>query len=393
MLSDNSSNNNREIIMNKIVLYNLIPTQPLRSKRHGGGRYGECVIRRVIMRNYPVICIYDSKKWLNPEIKGLIEKHHIKLYDINDNSISDIVKSEGVQTYYTPMVNKNSIGEFGCKMVGTIHGLRSMEMPTDKWYCKYKGWKNTVQYLVYLLFGKVYRKKISRFLSDTLRKDNFFPVTVSQHSAYSLKIWFQDDIKKRGIPVFYSPSTNVGKEITTPKYSEKYVLLVSAFVPFKNGLRAIVALDRLFSAGNLKDVKVKVTGLSSPQRYCYKVKNPDKFDFLGFVSDEELEQLYHDAYCLVYPSLNEGFGYPPVEAMHYGVPVLASPFTSITEVCADAAIYFNPFSIEEIMGRILFIMNEDVRKLYSTKALEQYKKIHLKQEEDLNKLVDYIFSV
>lgn len=378
--------------MNKIV-FNLIPTQPLRSKRHGGGRYGECVIRRVIMRNYPVICIYDSKKWLNPEIKELIEKHHIKLHDINDNSICDIVKKEGVQTYYTPMVNKNSIGEFGCKMVGTIHGLRSMEMPTDKWCCKYKGWKNTVQYLVYLLFGKVYRKKISRFLSYTLRKDNFFPITVSQHSAYSIKIWFQNDIKEREIPVFYSPSTNVGREITTPKYSEKYVLLVSAFVPFKNGLRAIVALDRLFSAGYLKDVKVKVTGLSTPQRYCYKVKNPDKFDFLGFVSDEELEQLYHDAYCLVYPSLNEGFGYPPVEAMHYGVPVLASPFTSITEVCADAAIYFNPFSIEEIMGRILFIMNENVRKLYSTKALEQYKKIHLKQEEDLNKLVDYIFSV
>ena len=170
-------------------------------------------------------------------------------------------------------------------------------------------------------------------------------------------------------------------------------MLVSAFVPFKNGLRAIVALDRLFSAGNLKDVKVKVTGLSTSQKYRYKIENPDKFDFLGFVSDEELEQLYHDAYCLVYPSLNEGFGYPPVEAMHYGVPVLASPFTSITEVCADAAIYFNPFSIEEIMGRILYIMNEEVRKLYSAKAFEQYNKIHLKQEEDLNKLVDYIFSV
>lgn len=379
--------------MNKKVLYNLIPTQPLRSKRHGGGRYGECVIRRIIMRSAPVICIYDSKKWLNPEIRELIDQHHIKLYDINDSSISDIVKKEGVQTYYTPMVNRNTIVELGCNIVGTIHGLRSMEMPTDKWYCRYKGWKNTAEYVVYLLLGKVYRNKISRFLSDTLRKDNFLPVTVSNHSAYSISIWFQDDIKKSKIPVFYSPSTNIGKEIKTRKYSEKYVLLVSAFVPFKNGLRAIVALDRLFTAGHLKDVKVKVTGLSTPQRYRYKIKNCGKFDFLGFVSDEELEQLYHDAYCLVYPSLNEGFGYPPIEAMHYGVPVLASPFTSITEVCADAAIYFNPFSIEEIMGRILYIMDEDVHKTYSTKALEQYKRIHFKQEEDLDRLVDYIFSV
>lgn len=379
--------------MNKKVLYNLIPTQPLRSKRHGGGRYGECVIRRIIMRNYPVICIYDSKKWLNPDIKDLIEQNHVTLYDINDFSIREIVEKEAIQTYYSPMVNRNSIEELDCKLVGTIHGLRSMEMPTDKWFCKYKGWQNTALYCVYLLFGNVYRKKVSRFLSYILRKDNFLPVTVSQHSAYSIKIHFQDDIKKKDIPVFYSPSTNIEKEITTQKYSEKYVLLVSGFVPFKNGLRAVVALDRLFSTGNLKDVKVKVTGLSSAQRYRYTIKNSDKFDFLGFVSDEELEQLYHDAYCLVYPSLNEGFGYPPIEAMHYGVPVLASPFTSISEVCADAAIYFNPFSIEEIMGRLLFIMDENNRKLHSEKALNQYKKIHLKQEEDLNKLVDYIFSV
>jgi glycosyltransferase involved in cell wall biosynthesis len=169
--------------------------------------------------------------------------------------------------------------------------------------------------------------------------------------------------------------------------------MVSGARPEKNNLRAIKALDYLFSNGYLDDLNVKITGVKSGDIYRYKIKNIERFDFLGFVSDEELEQLYHDAYCLVYPSLNEGFGYPPVEAMHYGVPVLASPFTSITEVCADAAIYFNPFSIEEIMGRILFIMNENVRKLYSTKALEQYKKIHLKQEEDLNKLVDYIFSV
>lgn len=379
--------------MNKKVLFNLIPTQPLDSKRHGGGRYGECVIKRIIMRNHPVICIYDSKKWFNPEIKELIDQHQIKLYDVNDYSIRDIVDKETIQTYYTPMVNRNTIDELNCNIIGTIHGLRSMEMPTDRWFCKYKGWKNTARYLVYLLFGNAYRNRVSRFLSETLRKDNFLPVTVSQHSAYSIKVHFQDDIRNKKVPVFYSPSTNIDKEITTQKYSEKYVLLVSAFVPFKNGLRAVMALDRLFSTGNLKDVKVKVTGLSSPKKYRYKIKNNDKFDFLGFVSDEELEQLYHDAYCLVYPSLNEGFGYPPVEAMHYGVPVLASPFTSITEVCADAAIYFNPFSIEEIMGRILFVMDEDVRKVYSEKALNQYKKIHLKQEEDLNKLVDYIFSV
>ena len=107
----------------------------------------------------------------------------------------------------------------------------------------------------------------------------------------------------------------------------------------------------------------------------------------------ELEQLYHDAYCLVYPSLNEGFGYPPIEAMHYGIPVLASPFTSITEVCGDAVIYFNPFSIEELMGRLLYIASSESRNLYSQKSLRQYEIIYEKQTNDLSALVDYIYQL
>ena len=113
---------------------------------------------------------------------------------------------------------------------------------------------------------------------------------------------------------------------------------------------------------------------------------------LGYVDDYDLQQLYHDAYCFIYPSLNEGFGYPPLEAMHYGVPVIASSFSSIPEVCGDAVLYTNPFSIEEIMNRILMMTDTNIHNKLKNKSLSQYKMITKKQKEDLDKLIDYIYD-
>ena len=114
---------------------------------------------------------------------------------------------------------------------------------------------------------------------------------------------------------------------------------------------------------------------------------------MGFVDDDELEQLNHDAYCLIYPSLNEGFGYPPLEAMRYGTPVVASPVTSISEVCGESVIYFNPFSIEELKSRLLMITDFNIHKQYSEKGYRRYLAIHEKQERDLDLLIDYLYNI
>jgi len=216
-------------------------------------------------------------------------------------------------------------------------------------------------------------------------------VTVSEHSAAAFKTFFPE-FKDREIPVFYSPNTSV-LNIDKRRYDEKYFLLVSAGRPFKNCLRAVKALDRLFSEGYLKDYRVKITGDRGPSTFLYKIANKNKFDFMGYVDEQELDQLYHDAYCLIYPSLNEGFGYPPLEAMHYGTPVLASPLSSIPEVCQGAAIYFNPFSVDEIMNRILLITDETRHSKYSDLALKQFEIIKKRQDEDLDKLIDYLYAM
>ena len=205
-----------------------------------------------------------------------------------------------------------------------------------------------------------------------------------------IKAYFPS-FKDRKVPVFYSPSTSSDKELSL-KYTDKYFLLVSGNRFEKNNLRAIKALDMLFQGGYLKGYKVRIAGAKSSKIFRYKIKCKENFEFFDYLEDADLEQLYHDAYCLIYPSLNEGFGYPPLEAMHYGVPVLASAFASITEICEGASIYFNPFSIEEIAARILYICNMDVHREYAKRGVNQFNKVATKQKVDLDALIDYLYK-
>lgn len=377
--------------MNK-VLFDLNATQPMGgAKRHGGGRYGEVVLSRIIERGLPVVCYYDSRKWLNPGIRSLLSDS--VLVDISTNSFEDILQRTGCNTIYSCLPNKELFRFNGCRIIGTIHGLRRLEEPADAFCLKYKStnWKGLLLFLFKSIAPRCYKRFLCNYYQKQWDNPNFQFVTVSKHTSNSLKVFFPKYVKNDA-PIFYSPSTDTESiEINNTMYYENFFLLVSANRSEKNCLRAIIALDNLFSNGELNDFSVRITGVSNANDYKYKIKNKERFHFMGYVDDQSLTQLFHDTYCLIYPSLNEGFGYPPLEAMRYGKPVLASPFTSINEVCDNAAIYFNPFSIEEIEARILQIQNHEEYQKYSNRAKVQYSIIKKIQNQDLDKLVDYIY--
>jgi glycosyltransferase involved in cell wall biosynthesis len=84
----------------------------------------------------------------------------------------------------------------------------------------------------------------------------------------------------------------------------------------------------------------------------------DQVVWAGFVTDGELKALYGDAACLVFPSLYEGFGLPPLEAMYCGCPVIVSNEASLPEVCGDAAMYCDAKSIDDIAAKISLMMGD-----------------------------------
>ena len=80
---------------------------------------------------------------------------------------------------------------------------------------------------------------------------------------------------------------------------------------------------------------------------------PEAVESLGVVTRAELAALYRRATCLVFPSLYEGFGLPPLEAMACGCPVAASNVGAMPEVCGDAAVLFDPTDIEDMTRAIV----------------------------------------
>ena len=321
----------------------------------------------------------------------MLEKNGIPLFDLSKRSAAQIVEDENISLFFEPSnVDYKRLCDIKCHIVGTLHGLRTLETPVEWNAFLYKlPIKEFFKHLFKRVFTNFYHQTIRTRLKPLLESSNIRLVTVSRHSASSFKVFFPQS--QTDIPVFYSASTSV-INTSLQKYCEKYFLLVSANRTYKNNLRAIIALDKLFSMGYMRDFRVKVTGIVTSKAFWYKIKNREKFDFLGFVDEKELDQLYHDAYCFIYPTLNEGFGYPPLEAMHYGVPVLSSPLSSIPEVCGGNVIYFNPFSVEEMMNRILMILDDKVHKKYSRLSRERYEVITQKQNKDLDGLIDYIYS-
>ena len=146
-----------------------------------------------------------------------------------------------------------------------------------------------------------------------------------------------------------------------------YLLTVGTLEPRKN-------LPRLFEAFRLlKDRyhiphKLVVAGPGGWKNQdvfqgVRRLKLTDAIVLAGYVPREVLVSLYRHAAMLVYPSLYEGFGLPPLEAMASGCPVAVSSTSSLPEVVGEAGVYFNPMDVEDIAQAIYQILkSSDLRE-------------------------------
>jgi glycosyltransferase involved in cell wall biosynthesis len=129
-----------------------------------------------------------------------------------------------------------------------------------------------------------------------------------------------------------------------------YLLYVGSLEPRKNLPRLLQAWARVQPLLGV-EVELVVAGAKGNSRVFESARLdplPPRVQFTGYVSDEQLPCLYSGALALVYPSLYEGFGLPPLEAMACGTPVVTSNGTSLPEVAADVAVLVDPEDIDSI---------------------------------------------
>jgi len=112
-------------------------------------------------------------------------------------------------------------------------------------------------------------------------------------------------------------------------------------------------------------IRLRVAGapLTSEERWqIHLLGMSGKVEAVVYPDEQRLMELYRSSAALVYPSLHEGFGFPPLEAMACGTVVIAADSSSIPEIVGDAAILFDPNSLEELAERILALRNLGSRR-------------------------------
>ncbi|MCB1324861.1 MAG: glycosyltransferase [Leptospiraceae bacterium] len=140
-----------------------------------------------------------------------------------------------------------------------------------------------------------------------------------------------------------------------------YILFVGNIKPHKNLGRLIRAFARISDKVEHDLVIVgKTEGLRSSDGSVFDLAKTlgDRIRFPGFVSEEELNAYMASSSLFVLPSLYEGFGLPPLEAMARGVPTAVSDIPVLREVCGDGSIYFDPYDIESMAGTIFSVLND-----------------------------------
>ena len=220
--------------------------------------------------------------------------------------------------------------------------------------------------------GNFYRKVIVPRVSRRASR----VITVSEYSKREIVAYLKTSpdlirVVHEGIDANFK---NLADGITLPPIEfgteildSPFILVLGAGDPRKNTLaviRAYAACWRdLPNQEKLVIVGMRDWRTSATYRLARELNLGDAVLFNGYVSEPTLAWLYSSARCFLYPTLYEGFGFPPLEAMACGTPVITSDCTSVSEIVGDAAIFVDPTSDEAISKALVTLLQDEPLRL------------------------------
>ena len=191
---------------------------------------------------------------------------------------------------------------------------------------------------------------ISRFIAQ--QTQDIFPFTQGKIFPVSLAC----PPEKRVEPDLFSSYEK--------KYPFSFVFSVTTSLPHKNLQLLLQAFQQLKNSGNFPDKLVicgQLKGGFHRQTVDFIARHDLQDDVLlsGFIAEEEKQFLFKRSKLFVFPSLYEGFGLPILEAMQAGIPVVAARAASLPEVGGEACIYFDPFSVEDLLAAMAKVLSDE----------------------------------
>jgi len=281
------------------------------------------------------------------------------------------LNKDKIDLFFSPYYKKPWL--LRCKSVITVHDLNPLfDSNYSFWYRSY--------------FKKILKRSI--YSAD-------FILAVSNYVKEELLKIFRIDAGKIIINYnaidesFYPIEDNTSLGPTLVKYGIKsdYILYVGNLMPHKNISSLVKAYSEL---PDEKKEKYKLV-IAGKKNWTYgqlmdlvaKLGLANSVIFTGFIPDDDLVCLYKGAILFVFLSFREGFGFPPLEAMACGVPVIVSNTTSLPEVVGEAGLLVNPYKVDEIKVAIIKVLTDStLRNDLIRKGLERSRGFTLKKTAD-----------
>jgi len=208
-------------------------------------------------------------------------------------------------------------------------------------------------------------------------------IAVSQNTKRDLIKYLEIPEKKISV-VYEGVDHNLFKPMKSKRLvNVPYILFVGSEHPRKNLVSLLKAFKKLKEEKRFKDLKLVKVGKAGGKEADFRKQTREVVQSLGlekevifteFVPQEELPLYYSGAECLVFPSLFEGFGFPPLEAMASGCPVIASNVASLPEIVGDGGLLVDPHNLNEIVKAIREVLIDgQLKKELVLKGLKRAK--------------------
>ena len=368
----------------------------------GAAEYAQSVFMQMLsaMKAFPNVRLYSLYSSAHPfryetfRPDRLKENDRIVSVDYHGKTLKQVIKENKIDLLFVtcaqwfcvlPLGDLNSLG---CKVVVVIHDLCDEELQSSK--IEYTHYMEHPWQLIRNSLGRikgsmksVLVKSQKDLMHKLIEENDTDIITVSDYSKNSIEYFYPSYSEK--IHVYYSPmkvcpegKSEIDNETLRNiiREGKKYFLLLSANRITKNGERMLNAFRR-YVENTGYDALIVTTGY---QKSLFK-----QHVALPYLSSSDVDNAFRHCHALLYPSLFEGFGYPPVEAMRFDKPVLSSNVCSMPEILEDAPIYFSPI-YESSMYRALQQFTASDYSTLQKQVREQYKKIAERQQTDLQQL-------
>lgn len=270
------------------------------------------------------------------------------------------------------------------KTLITVHDLIK-HLSTGKQTTTLPSWQYWIKHLFYRFTVFLNVHKASQIIVPTQYWKNEL---IERYKLKPEKI----NVTYEGVDWHFSTADKTDSKKLLKKYdlSKPFVVYTGNLYPHKNVNLLVTAIHHF---NKIHDHKLTLAVVCGRSAFHEQIKESEHIKMLGFVPDEDISDLYSEALALVQPSLIEGFGLTGLEAMMVGLPVVSSSASCLPEVYQDAALYFDPYSHEDLSKKLEqittdkklreILIEEGLKqvKLYSWKkmakeTIEVYKKIY-----------------